>query len=264
MCGIAGIFGLYDEKLVNNMLLAQAHRGPDGMGFWGDEKQKITLGHVRLSIIDVTNLGHQPMHYLNNRFTISYNGEIYNYNELKKTLLKYGYNFSSNSDTEVIIAAYAHWGSNCLDKFRGMFSFAIFDKFPENDQPSLFCARDRLGIKPFLYAELDNVLVFASQLNSILASKLVKPKINESVVKEYFMYGSIAQPKTIIEDIKHLPAGNFMEIYNDSKIIIKSYWDLEKNTIELRQNLKNITEASAIKELRIKLNEATKLSLVST
>lgn len=263
MCGIAGLYGIYNKDIVKTMLKAQKKRGPDGEGIWADEEYKITLGHVRLSIIDVTNSGHQPMHYLNDRFTITYNGEIYNYNELKESLLLHGFNFSSNSDTEVILAAYAHWGSSCLDRFRGMFSFVIFDKFPKNGQPSLFCARDRLGIKPFLYADLGNIFVFGSQLNSILASNLVKSKINESVVNEYFMYGSISQPNTIINDIKHLPAGNFIEIYNDGNMKIKSYWDLEKNTIELRQNLKNITKSKAIEELRLKLNEATELSLVS-
>ena len=131
MCGIAGIFGLHNEKIVNKMLLAQAHRGPDGMGVWSDEKEKITLGHVRLSILDVSNKGSQPMEYANKRFHITFNGEIYNFKDIRQNLMALGYNFKSDTDTEVILAAYSHWGSDCVNKFRGMFAFALFDKTPK-------------------------------------------------------------------------------------------------------------------------------------
>ncbi|MEY2764990.1 MAG: hypothetical protein RLZZ205_1414, partial [Bacteroidota bacterium] len=151
MCGIAGILSPCKpvlESSIQKMTDAIIHRGPDGAGFWINENKDVGLGHRRLSIIDLSNAGHQPMHYLN-RYTISFNGEIYNYLELRQQLLSFGYKFSSQSDTEVILAAYDKYGEECLSLFDGMFAFAIWDSQEKN----LFLARDRFGEKPLFFAK---------------------------------------------------------------------------------------------------------------
>jgi len=156
MCGIAGIIQSSPERNDDNKLLlkksiqqmtdALAHRGPDGEGHWINEKANAALGHRRLSIIDLSDAGSQPMHYLN-RYTIIHNGEIYNYIELREELQKNGYSFHSKTDTEVIAAAYDYWQDECVEHFDGMFSFAIWD----SEDEVLFAARDRFGEKPFFY-----------------------------------------------------------------------------------------------------------------
>ncbi|MBC7412546.1 MAG: asparagine synthetase B, partial [Bacteroidia bacterium] len=151
MCGIAGIITLNPNNLsivkLKLMTDAIAHRGPDGEGQWIDETGKVGLGHRRLSIIDLASTADQPMHYLQNRYTIVFNGEIYNYIELKQQLLHKGYSFRTQSDTEVLMALYDFKKEACLHDLEGMFAFAIWDK----QEQSLFCARDRFGEKPFYY-----------------------------------------------------------------------------------------------------------------
>ena len=263
MCGIAGIFGLHNEKIVNKMLLAQAHRGPDGMGVCSDEKEKITLGHVRLSILDVSNKGSQPMEYANKRFHITFNGEIYNFKDIRQNLMALGYNFKSDTDTEVILAAYSHWGSDCVNKFRGMFAFALFDKTPKKGFPSLFLARDRLGIKPLLYFKKNNNIFFASEIRALLSTGCIDRKINKEAILDYFSHGVVYQPNTIIDGIKSLPSGHYLEIFYDGKEKLSRYWDLHEATIDLRKKLKNINQDDAVAALRKHLEEATKYCLIS-
>jgi asparagine synthase (glutamine-hydrolysing) len=163
MCGIAGIIefrsGRVDEKRLRNMTDAIAHRGPDGEGQWIDQQAKVGLGHRRLSILDLSENGSQPMHYMD-KYSIVFNGEIYNYIELKETLLKNGYYFDNGTDTQVLLAAYDAYGVNCLEKFDGMFAFAIYDR----QQEKLFCARDRFGEKPFFFYFDKNHFLFGSKL----------------------------------------------------------------------------------------------------
>ena len=152
MCGIAGILQFKNETINPNSLKKMtdvlAHRGPDGEGQWINEKANVGFGHRRLSILDLSKAGHQPMHYAKNRYTITFNGEIYNYIELKEKLLKKGYQFKSNTDTEVLLALYDLKKEACLNDLDGMFSFAIWDE----EKQELFCARDRFGEKPFFFS----------------------------------------------------------------------------------------------------------------
>ena len=168
MCGIAGFWSntVIDNKisLIKSMTDSIAHRGPNGEGHWMSKDQNITLGHRRLSIIDLSNNGNQPMHFMD-RYSITFNGEIYNYIEIREVLLHKGYVFRTESDTEVILAAYHEWKDKCLSKFDGMFAIVIYD----NEAKQLFCARDRFGEKPFYYSFYNGCFVFASEMKAIWA-----------------------------------------------------------------------------------------------
>src|SRR6266700_6459238 len=166
MCGIAEILSLHPGQVTVNHLKkmtdAIAHRGPDGENQWVNEQANIGFGHRRLSVIDLSPAAAQPMHYYD-RYTIVHNGEIYNYRELKETLLKKGYRFCSQSDTEVILAAYDYYKTDCLQHFDGMFAFAIWD----NQEQQLFLARDRFGEKPFYYYTNNIQFIFASEIKAL-------------------------------------------------------------------------------------------------
>ena len=165
MCGFAGLVR-FDRKPINKKHLAQMtnaieHRGPDGEGFWTGGN--VGLGHRRLSIIDLSDAGRQPMECADNRFVLAYNGEIYNYREIKKELVQLGYSFKGSSDSEVVLYSLIHWGEAALNKFNGMFALALLDK----KLSSLFLARDRYGIKPLYYAFQNNKLYFGSEQKAI-------------------------------------------------------------------------------------------------
>ncbi len=238
MCGIAGILSP-DTKNVTRQRLqkmtdALQHRGPEEEGFWLNEEQTIGLGHRRLSIIDLSAAGSQPMLYLD-RYTITYNGEIYNYIELKDTLSKKGYYFTSECDTEVVLAAYACYSKDCLQYFDGMFAFAIWDKVEQ----TLFCARDRFGEKPFYYTFLQkhNQLVFASEMKALWAAGVYKKMDNEMLLN-YLTLGWVQNPvnkqQTFFEDIISLPPSHYL-LYkfsgnNEPYLEVKSYWDINKES----------------------------------
>ena len=231
MCGIAG-FSVTDSNqnyhdVVNSMVHALKHRGPDSQNSWNDEK--VYLGHARLSIIDLSESSNQPLHSSDNRYVIVYNGELYNYQELKLELqrVSFGskdqaYFFKTNSDTEVIIAAYQRWAEECLNKFNGMYAFALYDKV----EKSLFIARDRMGIKPLYYSFANGKLVFASEIRSLLASGFVKRKLNREVINEYFLYQTVHAPNTIIDGVKMLMPGTFMTLKND-ELKFYRYWNAQ-------------------------------------
>ena len=186
MCGIAGIISPnrpVTSSAVLKMTDAIIHRGPDGGGHWINDQQNVGLGHRRLSIIDLSNAGHQPMHYLN-RYTITFNGEIYNYLELKQQLITAGYQFASQSDTEVILAAYDRYGEGCLSLFDGMFALAIWD----HQEQTLFLARDRFGEKPLYFTQVDDQFVFASEMKALWAWGLPK-KVNGRMLFNYYYQG---------------------------------------------------------------------------
>jgi asparagine synthase (glutamine-hydrolysing) len=168
MCGIAGVWNWSEPgasaQMIRRMAAAIAHRGPDGEGF-RDHANGLSFGHRRLSVIDLSELAAQPMNYLG-KYVITYNGEIYNYIEIREVLLKQGYTFASKSDTEVIMAAYDYWGISCLDHFDGMFAFALYD----TEANEVFCARDRFGEKPFYYLEEEGQFLFASEMKSFRAA----------------------------------------------------------------------------------------------
>jgi len=165
MCRINGLIGYssldFTEK-VKSMRDVMAHGGPDDSGYYADEAKKVFLAHRRLSLIDLSDAGHQPMQSSQQDIIIVYNGEIYNYKELQQSLIQLGYTFKSNSDTEVIIASFLEWGINCFEKFNGMFGLALYDK----RNAKLYLARDHAGIKPLYYSMRNGVLIFASEVRS--------------------------------------------------------------------------------------------------
>lgn len=236
MCGINGIYGLQDSNIAKQKIIAMnncmRHRGPDDEGIFVDNK--IALGHRRLSIIDLSAAGHQPMQSFDGRYQIIYNGELYNYKELKFELQRVvsgsnqsAYLFQTNTDTEVIIAAYARWGSDCLKHFNGMFAFAIWD----SQNKELFIARDRLGIKPLYYFYTNGVFAFSSEIRSLLANELIPKKLDENSLIDYLRYQTVHAPDTIVKGVKMLMPGHFVEMKNE-ELKIKKYWSVSKNRSE--------------------------------
>ncbi len=233
MCGINGIYGLEHTTLAKQKIAAMntcmKHRGPDDEGIYA--KEKTALGHRRLSIIDLSAAGHQPMQSADGRYHIVYNGELYNYKELKfelqRVVAKSGqqaYFFQTNTDTEVIIAAYARWGADCLQRFNGMFAFAIWD----DQQKELFIARDRMGIKPLYYCFTNGVLAFSSEIRSLLESDLIPRKLDTNALIDYLRYQTVHAPDTIVKGVKMLMPGHFIQVKND-KVTVHPYWDIIKN-----------------------------------
>ena len=221
MCGIAGILdfkgGPPEGAAIRRMTDAMAHRGPDATGFFSEGP--VALGHLRLSIIDLSSAANQPFPDNSGRYIMVYNGEMYNYKEVKASMP--GYDFQTSSDTEALIAAYAKWGPACLEHFRGMFAFAIWDK----EEKELFIARDRMGVKPLYYFIDGERCLFASELRAILATGYVKRKVNQAALLDYFSYQSIGYPYSIIEGIDQLEAGSWMKI-KEGKVTKKVYWDV--------------------------------------
>ena len=224
MCGIAGIYAnqLYPEAgtAIRAMNACISHRGPDDEGYYTDAR--VALGHRRLAILDLSPAGHQPMTDTHNRYEIIFNGEIYNFQDVR-VLLK-DYEFKTRTDTEVILAAYHAWGPQCLHRFNGMFAFALWDR----QEQSLFIARDRLGIKPLYYTEKDGHFFFASEIRSILATGKVERKLNRDVLPEYFTYQTVHAPNTLVKDVFMLLPGHYIELKN-GKHTISRWWSPREN-----------------------------------
>lgn len=228
MCGIAGIFsfkGTVEESQLKAMTDAIIHRGPDGEGHWLNTQKTIGLGHRRLSIIDLSDQGKQPMHFGEGRYTIVFNGEIYNYIELRAMLEKEGYRFVSESDTEVLLAIYDHKKEKCLDDLDGMFAFAIWDA----RERQLFCARDRFGEKPFHYYHDQRQFVFASEIKQFWAYGIRK-SANEQRLQSFLISGDIndhADPgATFYTSINKLDAAHYMIITLDGQVKTQRYWQI--------------------------------------
>jgi len=263
MCGIAGIFNHPSPGIAMEIMVgALRHRGPDDQGVYLDPEGRVAIGQTRLSIIDLSPAGHQPMSYGDGRFWIVFNGEIYNYRELKTELEQAGHRFRSTSDTEVVLASHAEWGTNAIRRFRGMFAFALYDRAPGPGAPSMVLARDRLGIKPLLYAEKEGALVFASELRALIASGLVAKQVDPEAVLDYLAVGAVFQPRTILAGVQALPPGCWMEVRGKAHRIVR-YWDLHEATVGLRQELKNISFDDAVGQVRHLLLDAARYSMVS-
>jgi asparagine synthase (glutamine-hydrolysing) len=269
MCGIAGILltpersrhpdearMMADEALVQ-MVNNIRHRGPDDRG-----RQMLSLrdggiaglGHTRLAILDTSVAGHQPMTDSRTGSWITYNGEIYNYRELRKQLD--GELWQSNSDTEVVLRAYARWGSDCLERLRGMFSIAIWDAQLEE----LFLCRDRLGIKPLYYFRGDGYFLFASEVRAMLATNLVPRALDELALWEYLAYQSVPAPRTLIKDVRALMPGSWIRIGADAQISDGCYWDpLERSSPEAE----NVSVTESRRRVGELLRESVALHLVS-
>ncbi|HMO39158.1 MAG TPA: asparagine synthase (glutamine-hydrolyzing) [Saprospiraceae bacterium] len=221
MCGITGIIGLETaagKEGISHMLQALAHRGPDDSGVFADER--VALGHQRLSILDLSAQGHQPMHSADGRYVITYNGELYNFQALRAELEQHGYTFRSSTDTEVMLYAYDAWGAACIERFNGMFAFALYDQ----QAGSILIARDRLGIKPLYYATTaEGVFLFASEVRSILASGLVKPHLNAHALSAYLRYQSVPPPETLVAGVRLLEPGTYL-LVKDGQVEQQRYW----------------------------------------
>ena len=206
MCGLTGIFNYYKTPLPQETLKKMTrmikHRGPDGEGFWRDGF--IGLGHRRLAIQDLTSAAHQPMVSNDGRYVIIYNGEIYNFKELKTHLKRKGYQFRSASDTEVVLNAWSFWGKKALLKFNGMFAFAIWDR--KNN--TLIMARDRYGIKPLYYWDDGKKLVFGSEIKSILQHPDYQVEVSKEALNEYFTFQNVFTDRTLFQGIRMLPSGD--------------------------------------------------------
>jgi len=236
MCGITGIFSpkqIFADsiELVNKMNLKQKHRGPDDEGVWNNDN--CVLGHVRLSIIDLSKDGHQPFFSDDKRYVLTYNGEIYNYIELREELSSLGWKFKTKTDTEVLLKGYMEWGVNCLRKFNGMFAFAIYDTIENN----LFFARDRVGVKPFYYTFFENKFYFASETKALKIIPNINLSINEQAVFDYFVFNRTdIWDETFHNEIKRLSKGHWGFI-NNKEFKIQRWWNPEdyiKNPIEVK------------------------------
>ncbi|MCW2955303.1 MAG: hypothetical protein JWO69_172 [Thermoleophilia bacterium] len=226
MCGIAGIYdrdGSSDARAVSRMLDVQAHRGPDGCGTWADPG--ITLGHRRLAFLDLSAEGAQPMSYAEERYVITYNGEIYNFLELRAELASAGHSFRSTSDTEVLLAAYAEWGPDCLPRLNGMFAFAIWDR----RERTLFVARDRLGVKPLVYTWDGSRFGFASEAKALHAAALAGGGINPDAVYEYLARGYTSAGRSFHDGVHALEPGHALLMSDDMPLRTWSWWEPERS-----------------------------------
>lgn len=254
MCGISGVISkngkIIEKNKIQKINDLIAHRGPDDEGFYFEKN--FAFGHRRLSILDLSRDGHQPMHFLD-KYVITYNGEVYNYLEIKEELLQDGYIFKSHTDTEVILASYDKWGESCVNKFNGMWAFAIYDK----DKEIIFCSRDRFGIKPFYYTEINNHFIFGSEIKQLLEF-YDERYVNKKILMDYLVIG--------YED--HTNETFFQNIYKleQSHNLI---YDLKTNNFRIRQyyelknNEKPLNENDSIEQYSIKLKESIKLRLRS-
>ena len=257
MCGICGILYFDRSRRVNTSSLEAmtdclAHRGPDDRGIWIN--RNVGLGHRRLSIIDLSIAGNQPLSNETGDIWITYNGEIYNFLELRKKLEIAGHQFASKTDTEVIIHLYEEERNRCLDFLRGMFAFALWDE----KKQKLFIARDRMGQKPIYYFEDKEKLIFASEIKSIFSSGMVKNEIDYEAIYQYLHLGYVPHPKTGFKDIKKLAPGHHI-IIKDKKIELKRYYFYEKSfNSKLKLNEEDLSE-----RLVDKLKEATKIRMIA-
>ena len=228
MCGICGIVNFDGQPVSDNsiskMMQLIKHRGPNDEGKYVEEN--LGMGFVRLSIIDLSSKGHQPMLDKSGRYSITHNGEVYNYLEIKNTLLKKGYTFKSGTDTEVILNSYIEWGEDCLHKFNGMWSFVIYDKI----EKSLFISRDRFGIKPFYYYYDKNRFIYSSEIKSIISCfNKEKVQINDQSLYDYLVFNRTDQSDdTFYRNIKKLQHGHFITITNN-QVQIKKWYNLNKS-----------------------------------
>lgn len=257
MCGIVGIFHLrdsinIDRDLLSSMNETQFHRGPDEGGI--HTEAGVGLGHRRLSIIDLAT-GQQPLYNEDKSVVVTYNGEIYNFHELADELKSFGHQFRTHSDTEVIVHAWEQWGENCVERFRGMFAFAIWDR----NTKQLFIARDRLGIKPLYYAELeDGQFIFASELKALLIHPLFKRELDPEAVEDYFAFGYIPEPRTIFQNAKKLAPGHTLTICRGQSVPSpREYWDIPFDPVNTGD------EIDIQHELVERLREAVNIRLVA-
>ena len=259
MCGIYGYVGpeaaLASPEVLETAIQALWHRGPDDRGTYRDTTGSIVCGlaHTRLSIIDLSPGGHQPRTTSDGRYTITYNGEVFNHVEIREALAAEGVGFDSSCDTEVVLKAYVRWGADCLSRFRGMFAFAIWDA----RERTLFLARDRLGIKPLYYTERPGGgLVFASEVRALLATGAAERKLCRAAVVSYFAFGSVSGPDAIIDGVHSVPPGHTLELRN-GRAVLRRYWEVPL------QRAPQATFDEEVREIGPILKAAVRLRLVA-
>jgi asparagine synthase (glutamine-hydrolysing) len=269
MCGIFGVIAKnarIPDGVLERGTQSLAHRGPDDSGtiLLRDsvpDPVEIGLGNRRLAILDLSPLGRQPMQDGETGNWIVYNGEIYNFRDVRNELERTGTNFVSHSDTEVVLKAYAHWGAECLTKFRGMFAFALWDA----RRHQLFLARDPMGIKPLYYAQAGSYLLFASEVRTLLGTGLLPPRIDPAGLTNYLTFGSAYDPLTLVDGVRALPPGHTLT-WEAGVLRQSSYWDLVNESPTAGRpsmSLSAENETRAAERLRSTLEEAVRLQLVS-
>lgn len=261
MCSIAGIISLKPGVNIDRQLLRAINqrmicRGPDDSGYWFSECHQAGLAHNRLSIIDPCERSNQPMTYLHERYVMTYNGEIYNYQALRAQLIRKGYVFMTRSDAEVVMAMYDCYGSGMLDHLRGMFSLAIWD----TQKGMLFAARDPFGIKPFYYATLDDTLVFASSVKSIASSPGIRLDQSAPGWCGFLIHGSVPEPFTIYRQINALPAGHYLQLCSKGKLSLHPYFSIYEEYSKLEQKGRESPDYELLSE---NLSESVDLHMVS-
>jgi asparagine synthase (glutamine-hydrolysing) len=261
MCGIAGLVSRSAQRApVERMVGAMHHRGPDDAGIWESSTGRAVLGNTRLAIIDLSESGHMPMSDTSGRVWITYNGELYNLPALREELVAVGYPFRSQTDTEVILAAWLTWGETFLDRLTGMFAFAIYDERDPKD-PVLLLARDRLGIKPLYWTATDGGVLFASEIKVLLHSSRVAPRVDRQAVSDYLSLGSVIGPRTIIEGVHSLPPASTLTL-RGGRIETKPFWTLpppsearprsmEEASRQLRELLERVTAEHMIADVPV-------------
>ena len=239
------------------MLTAMAHRGPNDRGLYADDT--VTLGHLRLSILDVSPAGHQPMATADGEIQIIYNGEIFNYETERAALQARGHRFSSSTDTEVILALYREYGEGFLCRLRGMFALSLYDKRGGPGHEKLLLARDQFGIKPLLYAERDGAIMFASELKGMLASGLVPREIDSGALRQLLSLGSIYQPRTLITGVKALPSAHYL-VADAAGTRVKRYWHYSLDRVE---GLRALPYPQQVDAIHAALMESVRLQMVA-
>ena len=232
MCGIAGIVSLEPETLIGAMLESIEHRGRDDRGVWtsepiDDSGRRVSLGHRRLAIIDPSPGGHEPMLSPDGRFVLTFNGEIYNYRELREQLRGLGHQFRTNSDAEVLLAVIAEWSWEGLSRLNGMFAFAVWD----NRERTLTLVRDHVGIKPLYYANVSDGFVFGSEIKAILASKVVRARLNPEALHQFLTFLWAPDPNTLFKDVQTVPPGHYVQ-YRNGDLKVTQWWDASFDEID--------------------------------
>ncbi len=260
MCGIVGFKTNRDFKTLCESLpeatARLAHRGPNDAGLFWDENHGVGLGHRRLSVIDLSEAGRQPMASDDGRVRIVYNGEVYNFKEIRKTLKSLGHSFRTDTDTEVLLSAYRQWGIDCLKRFRGMFAFALWDE----TEKCLFLARDRLGIKPLFYYYASGTLFFASELKALMGLSGFPRDLDTDAIPLFLHYQYIPAPRTVFKNTFKLLPGHFVR-FQQSAPAIKSYWTLPDHPGNAPMPIQR--ETDAMEELDHLLTDAVSDRLIS-
>nr|AUN36946.1 glutamine-hydrolyzing asparagine synthetase [uncultured bacterium] len=255
MCGICGVVGQADEQLIKSMLARMAHRGPDDEGVYIAETsttERVGLGHRRLSIIDLSPAGHEPMPDRSDQIWLTFNGEIYNFKELRQELEARGHIFKSNTDAEVIIYAYCEWGRECLSRFNGMFAFAIWDARDE----SLLLARDRLGIKPLYYADTPAGFAFASEIKALLAIPEFDRAVDLSALDQFMTFLWTPDPKTAFRGVNKLPPAHCL-VYREGRAEVFEYWDISFDEDD------SISESEWAERLREQITRSVRAQMIA-